>query len=520
MTRRLRHTIVSLFIVLAWGPGWLMLWTLSFYLTRNGQQAALFLPHGVALALLILLSRRFWPALIAPPLAAILWLHSEQLLAGFAMLLSPLLALLPAWLAQRYWHRYPLYWQRLSLLLTAVIVASVLNTALLSPYLQGSATLSGLTVFTGGMLLTPFVYLVFDFLRQQHRYHLLGLDTTNPPLRTSLIIWCSLFFIIGIGTQMVLSPAIERLLLIVVFLPNVVMAWKFGWQGGVLSGLLGSMMITIARQIGIGFSDLIELEIFLSTQALLGIGLGIAISRQHHLAMNLHRYRQRLETELLARRQLTEKLVHSEEDTRKNLARELHDEIGQNITAIQIQSQLIKRTGDTPQALEAATQINDLAIRIHRSTRQLLRQLRPPVLDEMSLEDALHHLVNEFAFEERGIRCQFDYQLTTTPQNETLVFTVYRLLQEWLNNICKHADASSVSIALKQQAQQITLDVKDDGRGILANRAAGLGIQGMRERVHALGGELTLESRQGTRIIVNLPTFLPQTLADPGKSPG
>lgn len=91
-------------------------------------------------------------------------------------------------------------------------------------------------------------------------------------------------FIIGIGTQMVLSPEIERLLLIVVFLPNVVMAWKFGWQGGVLSGLLGSMMITIARQIGVGFSNLLELEIFLATQALLGIGLGIAISRQQHLA--------------------------------------------------------------------------------------------------------------------------------------------------------------------------------------------------------------------------------------------
>lgn len=120
----------------------------------------------------------------------------------------------------------------------------------------------GLASFTGGVLLTPFVYLIFEFLRQQHRYHLLGLDTNNPPLRTSLIIWCSLFFIIGIGTQMVLSPEIERLLLIVVFLPNVVMAWKFGWQGGVLSGLLGSMMITIARQVGVGFSNLVELEIF------------------------------------------------------------------------------------------------------------------------------------------------------------------------------------------------------------------------------------------------------------------
>jgi two-component system sensor histidine kinase UhpB len=291
MRRAVRHFILSLFIMLAWGTGWLMLWTLSFYLTHNGQQAALFLPQGVYLALLILLSRRYWPALILPTLAAIVWLYSEQLLTRYLMLAVPLIGVFSAWLAQNYWHRFPLYWQRLSMLIAAVTVNALLQTLILSPFLESPATLLLLASFTGGVLLTPFVYLMFEFLRQQHRYHLLGLDTSNPPLRTSLIIWCSLFFIIGIGTQMALSPALERLLLIVVFLPNVVMAWKFGWQGGVLSGLLGSMMITIARQVGVGFNDLLELEIFLATQSLLGIGLGIAISRQQHLAMNLDRYR-------------------------------------------------------------------------------------------------------------------------------------------------------------------------------------------------------------------------------------
>lgn len=273
MSRSLRHWVISLFILLARGSGWLMLWTLGFYLTHNGQQAALFLPHGVYLALLILLSRRYWPALVLPPVLMLFWLHSEQLVNGYILLVAPLISLIPASIGQSYWHRFPLYWQRLTLLLAAVTITSLLNTLLLSPFIQSPATLIGLASFTGGVLLTPFVYLIYEFLRQQHRYHLLGLDTTNPPLRTSLIIWCSLFFIIGIGTQMVLSPEIERLLLIVVFLPNVVMAWKFGWQGGVLSGLLGSMMITIARQIGVGFSNLLELEIFLATQALLGIGL-------------------------------------------------------------------------------------------------------------------------------------------------------------------------------------------------------------------------------------------------------
>lgn len=361
-------------------------------------------------------------------------------------------------------------------------------------------------------MLTPFVYLIFEFLRQQHRYHLLGLDTPNPPLRASLIIWCSLFFVIGIGTQMVLSPEIERLLLIVVFLPNVVMAWKFGWQGGVLSGLLGSMMITLARQVGVGFGNLVELEIFLATQALLGIGLGIAISRQQHLAQNLHHYQRRLEEELAARRALTEKLIHTEEDTRKNLARELHDEIGQNITAIQIQSQLVKRARDPAQTQAAAHQISELARRIHHSTRQLLRQLRPPALDELAFKEALHHLLSEFAFAERGIRCRFDYRLIDTPAGETVRFTLYRLLQELLNNVCKHAEASEVAIVLYQQGALLHLEVRDNGVGIRADKAPGLGIQGMRERVSALGGELTLETHCGTRVIVNLPTNLQQTI--------
>lgn len=271
------------------------------------------------------------------------------------------------------------------------------------------------------------------------------------------------------------------------------------------------MMITIARQVGVGFSNLIELEIFLATQALLGMGLGIAISRQQHLAQNLHHYRQRLEAELAARRALTEKLIHSEEDTRKSLARELHDEIGQNITAIQIQTQLVKRARDPAQTQAAASQINDLARRIHHSTRQLLRQLRPPALDELSFNEALHHLLNEFAFAERGIRCRFDYRLTATPESETVRFTLYRLLQELLNNVCKHAEASEVAILLCQQGERLRLEVQDNGTGIGDGQLPGFGIQGMRERVSALGGELSLESRHGTRVIVNLPTNLQQT---------
>lgn len=308
-----------------------------------------------------------------------------------------------------------------------------------------------------------------------------------------------------------LTPEIERLLVILVFIPNVFMAYRYGWQGGVLSALLGSLIITFARQVNGAFNDLRELEMFLTTQAIIGIGLGIAISRQQQLAHNLRHYRLRLEQELQARRDLMEKLVHTEEDVKKAIARELHDEIGQNITAIQIQSMLIKRTADNDKTRQTGEQIERLALQIHQSTRQLLRQLRPPVLEEMSLEKALHHLINEFAFDDNGITCNFNYSLDKEPENETIIFTLYRLVQELLNNISKHANATYIQISLTQNQNRLRLIISDNGVGMLptslsAQQSSGFGLRGIEERIRALGGEWEVINHHGTKIIVNLPT--------------
>ncbi|MBZ2347885.1 MASE1 domain-containing protein, partial [Escherichia coli] len=124
----------------------------------------------------------------------------------------------------------------------------------------------------------------------------------------------------GLSAQIFFTPEIERLLVLLVFIPNVFMAYRYGWQGGGLSALLGSLIITFARQFNGAFADLQELQMFMSTQALIGIGLGIAISRQQQLSRNLQRYRERLEQELQARRDLMQQLVHTEEDVKKAIA--------------------------------------------------------------------------------------------------------------------------------------------------------------------------------------------------------
>ncbi|CNJ18440.1 sensor kinase protein [Yersinia frederiksenii] len=504
---QLRSVGLSLFLVMFFSMSWLALWSISFYLSDDGLHAVLLLPQGLRLALMILLPRRYWSILLLTECVALGWLHSEALQPTALIMLSPFLSLLPAWLTQRFWHHYTLYWQRLLLLLTAVTGNSLLHGLVLGFWLPLPLTQTLLATFTGGILLVPFTYLIYEYLKQQHIRNLFSQQMPDPPLRTSLLIWCSLIFAIGVCVQMAIAPNMERLLLIFVFLPNVFMAYKFGWQGGVLAAVLGSLMITVTRQASGAFHDLAELELFLSTQALLGMTLGIAISRQQQLAQHLHRYRNQLEQELQTRRKLMKRLVHTEEDVRKEIARELHDEIGQNITAIQIQAMLVNRSAPSPAAQSAADQISHLSQRIHQTTRQLLRQLRPPVLDEMPLDQALHHLAEEFAFAEQGIHFQLDYTLPSPPAEDVVILTLYRLVQELLNNINKHANARNIQVSLHLTDNIITLDVRDDGMGMPEQPASGsFGLRGIEERVRALGGDWLLQRRRGTRVVVNLPT--------------
>lgn len=503
----LRNIGLTLFLTLAFALSWLSLWVISIYLNNNYQLAVLLLPMGLRLALLILLPKRFWPVIAAVESLVIFWLYTEQLQPNLLILPSCLLSMSTALVIQRVWPFYPHYWQRLLLLLAAITLNSLLH-AFMIPVLDQPPTLIVLTSFTSGIILVPFIYLIYEYLKQQNLQTFLDQESFNQPLRTSLFIWGSIFFAIGICIQLTITPNMESLLLVFILLPNVFMAYKFGWQGGVLSAFLGSLLLTITRHAIGTFTEVQELEIFLSTQALLGIGLGIAVSRQQQLVQRLGRYRLQLEKELKARLKLAEKLVHTEEIIRKDIARELHDEIGQNITAIQIQAMLVNRTSDDDNTKLAANEITLLSDRIHQSTRQLLRQLRPPVLDEMSLRRALSHLVKEFQFTQQGIDCQFNYLLTQSVKDETLRFTLYRLLQELLNNINKHAKATKIKIDLTDTDEQITLSVMDDGIGIPEKLKSGFGLRGIGERVKALSGNWNIHQHNGTTIIVNLPTKL------------
>ncbi|MBJ6907426.1 ATP-binding protein, partial [Vibrio cholerae] len=144
------------------------------------------------------------------------------------------------------------------------------------------------------------------------------------------------------------------------------------------------------------------------------------------------------------------------------------------------------RLASIDHAKQAASRVQSLAMRIHQSTRQLLKQLRPHILDELGLEHAIRQLVQEMRFAEQGMTVRLNMGVNPQKLDDTTRVTLYRIVQELLNNISKHAKATRVHISLFPGSEMV-LEVKDDGIGLPTDwRVRGQGLKGLSERVSAL----------------------------------
>ncbi|MCW8886449.1 MAG: histidine kinase, partial [Motiliproteus sp.] len=212
-------------------------------------------------------------------------------------------------------------------------------------------------------------------------------------------------------------------------------------------------------------------------------------------------------------RSLTQKIITIQEEERRNLARELHDEMGQSLTAIRTDAQLVKNTSAEDQqsvAFQAAESIDKIAQRIYGVTYGLMRALRPAALDDLGLADALNECVANSHLKTAGISFTHEFKGPLNELPERLNISCYRLLQEALNNCVKHSGATSVEIKVirDMSPDRLLVFVRDDGCGFdLAADNEGFGIIGMRERVYGLGGSfnITSEPGQGTLVHASIP---------------
>ncbi len=212
-------------------------------------------------------------------------------------------------------------------------------------------------------------------------------------------------------------------------------------------------------------------------------------------------------------RRLTRRLEDAREDERKHIARELHDEMGQALTAAKINLQIM---ASSPVSGDLADRIADtvgLVDRMIRHVRTLSLDLRPPLLDEFGLDAALRSYLEAQA-QRTGLGIDVTGDGIPPELGPEVAITAFRFLQEAVTNVIRHADASRVKVAIVGRNDELDLEVRDDGTGFdVGNallRAAGgqhLGLLGIRERVESLGGSMELDSApgRGTRIAVSIP---------------
>jgi signal transduction histidine kinase len=221
------------------------------------------------------------------------------------------------------------------------------------------------------------------------------------------------------------------------------------------------------------------------------------------LTLRLERENERARADL---EDLSARLLRAQEDERRNLARELHDEVGQSLSAIMMEAGNAELAEGPAEVEERVKSIAAIAEKTLNEVRDLALLLRPSMLDDFGLVPALNWQVRE-----TGKRTGLDIRLYAGEDCDDLPdehkTCIYRMVQEALNNAARHAGARTVQVNVKNAGDRVQFSVQDDGSGFDKKMVRGLGLLGMEERVRRLGGRLRVDSSpgRGTVIVAELP---------------
>jgi len=222
-------------------------------------------------------------------------------------------------------------------------------------------------------------------------------------------------------------------------------------------------------------------------------------------------------------RELSQRLVAAQEEERKNLSRELHDHVGQVLTALRMELGRIERTrasaiGAAPAVAECRRLVDSMV----RTVRDLALGLRPSMLDDLGLQPALEWHVRDFT-RRYGVHVDLDVEGNLDALPDQYCTCVYRAVQEALTNCIRHASARSIQITISSGAGRLEVAVNDDGVGLdPAQRGDGLGLRGIGERVKDLGGTMAIRSApaKGTTLSIRLPWPAPSAEATLARAAG
>ena len=222
-------------------------------------------------------------------------------------------------------------------------------------------------------------------------------------------------------------------------------------------------------------------------------------------------------------RNLSKQVLHVQEEERKHISRELHDEVGQALTAINMNLGMLQRNGSVDAKLlkKKTAAMQNLLGQTMDTVHRFARELRPAILDELGLLPAMRSYTKDFA-ERTGLRVRFTDSSEAEKLNEAQKTVVFRVAQESLTNVAKHAHASRVAVSLRKITDGLQMQIKDNGkafdvaRQLSASGKKRLGLLGMQERVRLGNGRLAVKSARGkgTTVTVEIPFQTGSAVAD------
>jgi signal transduction histidine kinase len=255
---------------------------------------------------------------------------------------------------------------------------------------------------------------------------------------------------------------------------------------------------------------------------------GISIRHSDTLADKAEKHYAEVEQAKGELQRLSARLLEVEEEGRRHLARELHDEIGQALALLQIEVSRAQTAAASAQSGNLQDRLENaraLAAGTVQAVRDMSVLLRPTILDDLGLAPALQFQVEHF-MKRSGITCEYIEENVSDHLPDPVKTCVYRIVQEALHNCEKHSGASKVRVAVQQSSNFLQVDVQDDGRGFQLNekrmpfKTSGLGLLGIRERAAIVGGSLEIDSApgHGTHIALRIPVTEPTPTAAPAVS--
>ncbi|MCK8517083.1 histidine kinase [Methylonatrum kenyense] len=220
-------------------------------------------------------------------------------------------------------------------------------------------------------------------------------------------------------------------------------------------------------------------------------------------------------------RRLNRQILEVQEDERRHLARELHDELGQCMSAIRAEAAAIRQatTPDNGAVRDGAAAIARTAGQVYDIARNMIHRLHPAALEELGLEAGIRQMVSDWSRRNRGIQVDLHLSDGLEQVPPALAIHIYRAVQECLTNISRHADATRVTVSVNRRSGTIQAEVRDNGRGFETEAGgSGFGLLGIRERLAGLGGSVSIDSRpgQGVRVRMTAPERESASLASAG----